>query len=66
MLKRMRKAMEKYLRSDIAKHMRIGLDSNAYGRVRRLYLHQNGSLCYDFVEKCCTLILNHLVVMNDQ
>nr|GEU36097.1 leucine-rich repeat domain, L domain-like protein [Tanacetum cinerariifolium] len=66
MIKRRRKAMVKYLRSDIAELMKIGLDSNAYGRVGRLYLDQKGSLCYDFVEQFCTLILNHLVAMNDQ
>ncbi|PWA72613.1 hypothetical protein CTI12_AA269040 [Artemisia annua] len=66
MIKRRRKAMVKYLRSDIAELMKIGLDSNAYGRVGRLYLDQNRSLCYDFVEQFCTLILNHLVAMNDQ
>ncbi|GKC99858.1 IST1-like protein, partial [Tanacetum coccineum] len=66
MIKRRRKAMVKYLRSDIAELMRIGLDSNAYGRVGRLYLDQKGSFCYDFVEQFCTLILNHLIAMNDQ
>nr|GEV55653.1 IST1-like protein [Tanacetum cinerariifolium] len=34
--------------------------------VGRLYLDQKGSLCYDFAEQFCMLILNHLVAMNDQ
>ncbi|KAL7618573.1 hypothetical protein Lser_V15G01347 [Lactuca serriola] len=65
-IKRRRKAMEKYLRNDIVDLLRNGFVADAYHRAAGLYLDQNRSLCYDFIEQFCMLILNHLTVMNDQ
>ncbi|KAI3737625.1 hypothetical protein L2E82_27634 [Cichorium intybus] len=65
-IKRRRKAMEKYLRNDIADLMKSGYVDDAYRRAAGLYLDQNRSSCYDFVEQFCMLILNHLTVMNEQ
>ncbi|KAI3759674.1 hypothetical protein L6452_07665 [Arctium lappa] len=63
---RKRKAMQKFLKNDIADLLRNRLDSNAYGRVEGLYLEQNLSSCYEFVEQSCLLILSHLSAMNKQ
>ncbi|KAL7603762.1 hypothetical protein Lser_V15G18189 [Lactuca serriola] len=65
-IKRKRNAMQKFLRNDVADLLKNGLDSNAYGRVEQLYVDQNLSSCYEFVEQSCLLILNHLSAMDKQ
>ncbi|KAJ9568365.1 hypothetical protein OSB04_004331 [Centaurea solstitialis] len=66
MIMRKRNAMQKFLKNDVVDLLRNGLDSNAYGRVEGLYLEQNLSSCYEFVEQSCLLILSHLSAMNKQ
>lgn len=58
--------MQKFLRNDVADLLKNGLDSNAYGRVEQLYVDQNLSLCYEFVEQSCLHILNNLSAMDKQ
>ncbi|CAH1422595.1 unnamed protein product [Lactuca virosa] len=65
-IKRKRNAMQKFLRNDVADLLKNGLDSNAYSRVEQLYVDQNLSSCYEFVEQSCLLILNHLSSMDKQ
>ncbi|CAI9281231.1 unnamed protein product [Lactuca saligna] len=65
-IKRKRNAMQKFLRNDVADLLKNGLDSNAYSRVEQLYVDQNLSSCYEFVEQSCLLILNHLSAMDKQ
>ncbi|KAI3712018.1 hypothetical protein L1987_70567 [Smallanthus sonchifolius] len=55
-IKKKRTSLQKYLRSVIAELLRLGHYSDAYERVGRLYLDENRSLCYDFLEGFCTLI----------
>ncbi|KAI3684249.1 hypothetical protein L6452_33470 [Arctium lappa] len=66
MIQKRRKAMEKFLRNDVADLLRNGFDSDAYSRAEGLYFEQKRSLCYESVEQFCTLISNHLTAMNDQ
>ncbi|XP_023731987.1 disease resistance protein RUN1 isoform X1 [Lactuca sativa] len=61
-----RNATQKYLRSDVADLFKNGLDSNAYKRVGQLYVEQNLSSCYEFIEQSCLLILNYLPAMAKQ
>ncbi|KAL4583900.1 hypothetical protein LXL04_008485 [Taraxacum kok-saghyz] len=65
-IKRKRDAMQKFLRNDVADLLKKGLDSNAYGRVEQLYVDQNISSCYEFVDQSCLLILTHLSAMDKQ
>ncbi|KAI3814950.1 hypothetical protein L1987_14599 [Smallanthus sonchifolius] len=66
-VKKRRTSLQKYLRSVIAELQRLGHHSDAYERVGRLYLDENRSLCYDFVEGFCTLISDdQLKAMTDQ
>ncbi|KAI7752033.1 hypothetical protein M8C21_009214 [Ambrosia artemisiifolia] len=66
MIRRKRKAMQKFLRNDVADLIKTSLDSNAYDRVEQLYADQNLSWCYEFVEQSCLLVLNELSAMDKQ
>lgn len=61
-----RKAMEKYLRKDIADLLRNGLDTNAYGRAEGLLIEQNMTSCYHLIEQFSGCILGQLLVMEKQ
>ncbi|KAF8025557.1 hypothetical protein BT93_F2408 [Corymbia citriodora subsp. variegata] len=61
-----RKAVEKYLRKDIADLLRSGLDTNAYGRAEGLLVEQNMTSCYHLIEQFCGCILGQLPVMEKQ
>ncbi|KVH97970.1 protein of unknown function DUF292, eukaryotic [Cynara cardunculus var. scolymus] len=66
MIRKRRKAMEKFLRNDVADLLKNGFDSDAYSRANGLYFEQKRSLCYESIEQFCTVISNHLAVMNNQ
>ncbi|KAG8379934.1 hypothetical protein BUALT_Bualt07G0141300 [Buddleja alternifolia] len=66
MIKRKRKAMQKYLRNDVADLLRNGLDINAYGRAEGLLVEEIRTSCYEFIELYCQHISNHLSAMNKQ
>ncbi|XP_041017448.1 uncharacterized protein LOC121259774 [Juglans microcarpa x Juglans regia] len=61
-----RKAVQKYLKNDVADLLRSGLDINAYGRAEGLLVEQNMSTCYEFIEKLCGCITSHLSIMHKQ
>ncbi|XP_047329331.1 IST1-like protein [Impatiens glandulifera] len=63
---RKRNTMLKYLRNDIADLLRDGLDINAYNRTEGLLVELNLSACYEYVEKFCDCISDHLALMNNQ
>ncbi|VVA10600.1 PREDICTED: IST1 [Prunus dulcis] len=65
-IRRKRNATQKFLRKDIADLLANGLDINAFGRADGLTAEVILSSCYDFVERCCDLVLNHLSVMQKQ
>ncbi|GLT62184.1 hypothetical protein SLA2020_348400 [Shorea laevis] len=58
--------MQKHWKNDIAELLRNGHDIDAYGRVERLLVEQNMLACYEFIEKFCGCISNHLSAMNKQ
>ncbi|XP_027358556.1 uncharacterized protein LOC113867432 [Abrus precatorius] len=62
-IRRKRKATEKFLKKDIADLLANGLDVNAYGRAEGLSIELTLSSCYDFVEQCCEFVLRHLSVL---
>ncbi|KAF7819826.1 IST1-like protein [Senna tora] len=62
-IRRKRKATEKFLKKDIADLLANGLDINAYGRAEGLLVELTLSSCYDFVEQSCDFVLKHLSVM---
>nr|KYP49337.1 IST1-like protein [Cajanus cajan] len=62
-IRRKRKATEKFLKKDIADLLANGLDVNAYGRVEGLFAELTLSSCYDFVEQSCDFVLKHLSVL---
>ncbi|XP_076952034.1 uncharacterized protein LOC143625636 [Bidens hawaiensis] len=65
-IRRKRNAMHKFLRNDVADLIRTALESNAFDRVGQLYIDQNLSSCYEFIEESCLLVLSQLSVMNKQ
>ncbi|KAL6221796.1 hypothetical protein ACLB2K_005191 [Fragaria x ananassa] len=65
-IRRKRNATQKFLKKDIADLLANGLDINAYGRAEGLTVEVILSSCYDFVERCCDLVLKHLSVMQKQ
>ncbi|CAI8619794.1 unnamed protein product [Vicia faba] len=62
-IRRKRRATEKFLKKDVADLLHSGLDINAYGRAEGLLVELMLSSCYGFVEKSCELLLKHLSVM---
>ncbi|XP_041006804.1 uncharacterized protein LOC121251591 [Juglans microcarpa x Juglans regia] len=62
-VRRKRKATEKFLKKDIADLLANGLDINAYQRADGLLVELMLSLCHDFVEQSCDLVLKHLSIM---
>ncbi|KAK4280877.1 hypothetical protein QN277_012437 [Acacia crassicarpa] len=62
-IRRKRKATEKFLKKDIADLLANGLDINAHGRAEGLLIELTLSSCYDFIEKSCDFVLKHLSVM---
>ncbi|KAK7251577.1 hypothetical protein RIF29_34891 [Crotalaria pallida] len=62
-LRRKRRATEKFLKKDIADLLHNGLDINAYGRAEGLMVELTLSSCYDFVEQLCEFVLKRLSVM---
>ncbi|XP_058732296.1 uncharacterized protein LOC131603872 [Vicia villosa] len=62
-IRRKRRATEKFLKKDVADLLHSGLDINAYGRAEGLLVELMLSSCYGFVEKSCELVLKHLSVM---
>ncbi|XP_048423349.1 LOW QUALITY PROTEIN: uncharacterized protein LOC125469697 [Pyrus x bretschneideri] len=65
-IRRKRNATQKFLKKDIADLLSSGLDINAYGRADGLTAEVILSSCYDFVERCCDLVLKNLSVMQKQ
>ncbi|CAL5186489.1 unnamed protein product [Lathyrus oleraceus] len=59
-IRRKRKATEKFLKKDIADLLANGLDVNAYGRAEGLIAELTLTSCYDFVEWSCDFVLKHL------
>ncbi|GAB4850189.1 hypothetical protein Ancab_029483 [Ancistrocladus abbreviatus] len=66
MIKKKRNAMQKYLKNDIAELLKNGLDTIAYGRAEGLCVELNLSSCYDYVDECCSCILENLNLMQKQ
>ncbi|XP_061340115.1 uncharacterized protein LOC133286683 [Gastrolobium bilobum] len=62
-IRRKRKATEKFLKKDMADLLVNGLDVNAYGRAEGLIAELTLSSCYDFVEQSCDFVLKHLSVL---
>ncbi|KAK7314481.1 hypothetical protein VNO77_33006 [Canavalia gladiata] len=62
-VRRKRKATEKFLRKDIADLLVNGLDDTAYRRAEGLFVELTFSSCYDFVEQSCEFVLKHLTVL---
>ncbi|XP_014516036.1 uncharacterized protein LOC106773795 [Vigna radiata var. radiata] len=62
-IRRKRKATEKFLTKDIADLLANGLDVNAYGRAEGLFVELTLSSCYDFIEQSCESVLKHLSVL---
>lgn len=62
-IRRKRKATQRFLKKDIADLIVNGLDINAYGRAEGLFVELTLTSCYDFVDKSCEFILKHLSVM---
>ncbi|CAN1177645.1 IST1-like protein [Linum perenne] len=62
-IRRKRSATLKFLKKDVADLLANGLDINAYGRAEGLVAELILSSCYDFVERCCDLVLKHLSVL---
>ncbi|OIW03675.1 hypothetical protein TanjilG_30739 [Lupinus angustifolius] len=62
-IRRKRKAREKFLKKDVADLLANGLDSNAYGRAEGLIVELILSSCYDYIEQSCELVLKHLSVL---
>ncbi|CAL1414430.1 unnamed protein product [Linum trigynum] len=62
-IRRKRSATLKFLKKDVADLLANGLDINAYGRAEGLVGELVLSSCYDFVERCCDLVLKHLSVL---
>ncbi|XP_019429474.1 PREDICTED: uncharacterized protein LOC109337059 isoform X2 [Lupinus angustifolius] len=62
-IRRKRRATEKFLKKDIADLLHNGLDINAYGRAEGLMVELTLSSCYDFVEQLCEFVLKRLSVM---
>ncbi|XP_043724804.1 uncharacterized protein LOC122671571 isoform X2 [Telopea speciosissima] len=65
-IRRKRKAMQKFLKKDVADLLGNGLDINAYGRAEGLLVELNLSSCYDLVEQFCLCILKQISVMQKQ
>ncbi|KAF7814278.1 IST1-like protein [Senna tora] len=65
-IKRKRKAVEKFLKNDIAELLQLGLDFDAYRRAAGLLLEYNMSSCYELVEKFIGCILDHLEDLSKQ
>ncbi|KAL2342520.1 hypothetical protein Fmac_003805 [Flemingia macrophylla] len=63
-IRRKRRATEKFLKKDIADLLLNGLDINAYGRAEGLVVELTLSSCYGFVEQCCEFVLKHLPAMH--
>ncbi|KAK8660564.1 hypothetical protein V6N13_051486 [Hibiscus sabdariffa] len=62
-IRRKRSATLKFLKKDIADLLANGLDINAYGRVEGYIAELLLSSCYDFIEKCCDVVLKNVSVM---
>ncbi|KAE9600302.1 hypothetical protein Lal_00046341 [Lupinus albus] len=62
-IRRKRKARQKFLKEDVADLLANGLDSNAYGRAEGLIVELMLSSCYDYVEQSCEFVLKHLSVL---
>ncbi|XP_027340976.1 uncharacterized protein LOC113854268 isoform X2 [Abrus precatorius] len=62
-IRRKRKATEKFLKKDIADLLLNGLDINAYGRAEGLMVELTLTSCYGYVEQCCDFVYKHLSAM---
>ncbi|KAK7319996.1 hypothetical protein RJT34_04725 [Clitoria ternatea] len=65
-IRRKRRATEKFLKKDIADLLFNGLDINAYGRAEGLVVELTLSSCYSYVEQCCEFVCKHLSGMQKQ
>ncbi|PON58636.1 Vacuolar protein sorting-associated protein [Parasponia andersonii] len=65
-IRRKRNATQKFLKKDVADLLANGFDIDAYGRAEGLLVEVIRSSCYDFVERCCDLVLTHLSTMQKQ
>ncbi|KAI4350865.1 hypothetical protein L6164_005272 [Bauhinia variegata] len=62
-IRRKRKATEKFLKKDIADLLADGLEINAYKRAEGLISELTMSSCYDFIEQLCDFVSKHLSVL---
>ncbi|MED6120705.1 hypothetical protein PIB30_023470 [Stylosanthes scabra] len=62
-IRRKRKATEKFLKRDIADLLANLLEDNAYNRAEGLIAELTMSSCYDFIEQSCDFVLKHLSVL---
>ncbi|KAI4347132.1 hypothetical protein L6164_007975 [Bauhinia variegata] len=62
-IRRKRKATEKFLKKDIADLLANGLEINAYNRAEGLLAELTVSSCYDFIEQSGDFVSKHLSVM---
>ncbi|KAL1318644.1 hypothetical protein HN51_070960 [Arachis hypogaea] len=62
-IRRRRKATEKFLKRDIADLLANRLEDNAYNRAEGLIAELTLSSCYDFIEQSCDFVLKHLSVL---
>ncbi|KAF7843329.1 bile acid:Na+ symporter [Senna tora] len=65
-IRKKRKAVEKFLKKDIADLLKSGLDYNAYGRAEGLLMEQNMSSCYELVVNYIKCISDHLLVLSKE
>lgn len=65
-IRRKRQATQKFLKKDMADLLANGLDINAYGRAEGLLVELTLSSCYDFVELCCEILLQHMSTIQKQ
>ncbi|KAM6582241.1 hypothetical protein CsatB_009243 [Cannabis sativa] len=65
-IRRKKNATQKFLKKDVADLLANGLDINAYGRAEGLLVEVILSSCYEFVERCCDVVLKHLSTMQKQ
>ncbi|ESW22614.1 hypothetical protein PHAVU_005G167500, partial [Phaseolus vulgaris] len=60
MIRKRRKAVQKFLKKDIADLLSYGLDDNAYGRAEGLLLEQNMLFCYELVGEFANCLLSNV------
>ncbi|KAK9069620.1 hypothetical protein SSX86_011524 [Deinandra increscens subsp. villosa] len=65
-IKKRRASGNKFLKTRAWELLRTGHHSDAFRKVEEIYQDQDRSLCYDFLERFCTLVLDQLTPMTNQ